>query len=61
MIVEKVNTQIQLVTEYINIFGIIIKLNNNNQFFIISVLYQQSGGQLQMQRRRKTKIINATK
>jgi hypothetical protein len=27
MAVEKVNTQIQLVTEYINIFGIIIQLN----------------------------------
>jgi hypothetical protein len=26
MAVEKVNTQMQLVTEYINIFGIIIKL-----------------------------------
>jgi hypothetical protein len=27
MAVEKVNTQRQLATEYINIFGIIIKLN----------------------------------
>jgi hypothetical protein len=27
MAVEKVNTQMQLVTEYINIFGIIIQLN----------------------------------
>jgi hypothetical protein len=27
MTVEKVNTQMQLVTEYINTFGIIIKLN----------------------------------
>jgi hypothetical protein len=27
MAVEKVNTQRQLVTEYINIFGIIIQLN----------------------------------
>jgi hypothetical protein len=27
MAVEKVNTQMQLLTEYINIFGIIIQLN----------------------------------
>jgi hypothetical protein len=30
MTVEKVNTQRQIVTEYINIFGIIIQLNSVN-------------------------------
>jgi hypothetical protein len=30
MAVEKVNTQMHLVTEYINIFGIIIQLNAVN-------------------------------
>jgi hypothetical protein len=30
MTVEKVNTQMQLVTEYINIFGITVQLNKVN-------------------------------
>jgi hypothetical protein len=46
MAVEKVNTQRQLVTEYINIFGIIIKLNYVN---------------LVKRRRKHTKQIQANK
>jgi hypothetical protein len=46
MAVEKVNTQMQLVNEYINIFGIIIQLNYVN---------------LVKRRRKHTKQIQANK